>query len=207
MTAKALSRALLFIILLICTTGKLAAFTLGSFSLGATVGGAAVISEAAGFGPKSQLGVSASLTAAFPFFEDAIGPGVSIFTTNVWPSDLGGGFGYRGYSDMGLSAFVLGQWVIASLSGVGDFRLGGTAGMSGSIATYQYSTLVFFVPSVDATVFLAWTPSAAPEWDFTLSLPARLLLRKDLSYSYSLGLLLGAAWVPGGHPKRQEDSQ
>jgi hypothetical protein len=142
---------------------------------------------------KIQLGAGAAITAEFPFF-DTIGPGISLIFSNLWPSDAGGWVILRGYMELGVSAFVLYQVKALSLPGIGDFRVGGRAGMSASVGEYLPSTLVFFMPSVDLAPFLKWTPAALPNFSFSIALPARWLLRRDVVFSGSLGLELGAAY-------------
>ncbi len=143
---------------------------------------------------KTQAGLGTSLTATFPFC-DIVGPGLSVFISNVWPSDAGGWVIMRGYYEVGLSAFVLGQAKVLSLPDIGDFRAGGRIGMGASIAGYQYSTLVFFMPSLDLAGFFEWTPAAIPNWDFTITIPMRWMLRRDVAFSGSFGLELGASFA------------
>ena len=143
---------------------------------------------------KTQMGLGTSLTATFPFF-DTIGPGFSIFLSNIWPSDASGWVVVRGYYEIGLSAFVLGQARLLSLADIGDFRAGGRAGMSASIAGYTYSTLVFYMPSIDLAGFFTWTPASLPNWDFSVAIPLRWLLRRDVRFSGSFGLEIGVSFA------------
>jgi hypothetical protein len=189
MGKRASPRAVLFLIFLFCTTGWLHALGLGISGLGDIV-----VTSVEGAPTKTQIGVGTSITAAFPFF-DIAGPGFSIFLSNVWPSDLSGWVGLKGYYEFGLSAFVLGQAKVLSLSDIGDFRAGGRAGMSASMAGYTYSTLVFYMPSIDLAGFFTWTPAALPNWDFTIAIPMRWILRRDVAFSGSFGLEIVASYV------------
>jgi hypothetical protein len=126
-----------------------------------------------------------------------IGPGVSLSWGNVWPSDLAGGYGYRGYWEAGLSAYLYFQMPVFTVESLGVFRAGGRAGMSASLATYQYTTLTFFLPSVDISPFLSFSPSALKGWSFSFAVPARLLLRRDLAWSWSIGIELATMYTPG----------
>jgi hypothetical protein len=195
------SRPVLFLIFLFCTTGWLSAL-----SLGITGWGDIVVTSVTGAPIKAQPGLGASLTVSIPFF-DLVGPGFSLLLSNVWPSDAGGWVIVRGYSEVGLSGFVLGQAKVLSLPGIGDFRAGGRAGMSASIAGYPPSTLVFFMPSVDFAGFLTWTPEAIPNWDFSITVPLRIMLRPDVAFSGSFGLELGVAFSPDPSRQRTEVGQ
>jgi hypothetical protein len=183
------SRAVLFLIFLFCTTGWLQALGLGISGLGDIV-----VTSVENVPTKTQMGLGTSLTATFPFF-DTLGPGFSVFLSNTWPSDASGWVIVRGYLEIGLSAFVLGQAKVLSLPDIGDFRAGGRVGTSASIAGYQYSTLVFFMPSIDMAGFFTWTPAAIPNWDVTITIPIRWILRRDVAFSCSFGLEIGASFA------------
>jgi hypothetical protein len=38
-------------------------------------------------------------------------------------------------------------------------------------------------------------------FDFTLSVPARIILRRDMSYSFSFGVTVGASFIPWRAPQ------
>ena len=152
-----------------------------------------MVSDAVGFGVKAQPGLDFSLSVALPF-GDLVGPGIGIVMTNQWPSSAAAGFSIRGYSELGASVFVLGQLKVASVKSLGDIRAGGTIGMTASMAQYSDTTLAFFVPSLDASAFVSLRP-ARGLWECALSVPFRLLLRKDMGYALSVGLSATATYV------------
>jgi hypothetical protein len=191
MGKKPSPRVLLFIIFVFCTTGRL-----GALGLGVAGRGDLIVTSITGVPTKTQAGAGTSITVTFPFF-DIAGPGFSILLSNIWPSDAGGWVIVRGYYEIGLSIFGLGQAMFLSLPDVGDFHAGGRAGISASIAGYQLTTLVFFMPGVELAGFVSWTPAGIPNWTFTASIPMRWLLRADVAFSGSVGLELGVSFSPG----------
>ncbi len=186
-----LSRCVLFIIFIFSTTGAAHAV-----DFGLSVGGDFISSAYSGLPGKAQGGIHVTASFGFPF-TDWIGAGTALVWGNEWPSDLSGGFGYRGYWEGGLSLYLYLQTVVLDLGGAGLFRAGGRTGMTASLATYQYSTLTFFAPRVDLSPYVSFSPRGLRGWDFILAAPAHLILRRDMAYSWSMGLELGASYTVG----------
>jgi hypothetical protein len=154
------------------------------------------MSAGQGFGPKLQLGGGLSLDFIFPLTSwmrlDASMEG---FT--VAPSDASGGFLYRGYSGGGVALMAQFLREIVTTPEFGVMRAGGGAGMAAALPSYWYTTLAFFYLEPRAEGLLEWTPAGLPGFTFQLSLPVRMQLRRDLSYSFSAGLGLGAFYTFG----------
>lgn len=173
------------------TTGAMHAVDFGLSS-----GGDLVSSAYSGLPGKTQAGIHVTASVGFPFI-DRMGMGASLFWDNTWPTDLSGGFGYRGYWEGGLSAYFFLQAAVIDLGGAGPLKVGGRAGMTASLATYQYSTLTFFVPRIDLAPFVTFSPRALPGWGFICAAPAHLILRRDMTYAWSIGLEIGAFYAVG----------
>ncbi len=167
-----------------------------TFALGAEAGGAVLESAVSGLAPKAQAvaggGISGTLTV-----EDFFGLGTAVLLSNAWRSDVSGGYQLRGYAEIGLSAFLELAWTVAAFGEGGALKAGGQAGMSASIAIYQSTELTFFVPSVDAEPFVSVRFPGMRDVDFRAGLPVHLLLRRDMNWSVSAGLSVGAAYVFG----------
>jgi hypothetical protein len=176
------SRTLLFIFWAIWATAGVHAFSIG---LGGT--GSVTMSSGQGFGPKLQYGGGASVEFMFPIldwllFESSI----DLFT--VAPSDVSGGFLYRGYSGAAVAFMVQAVAPIVSSPGFGAMRLGGGLGAAGALPSYWYTTLAFFYLEPRIEGLLDWQPAGLPNFDFQLVLPVRMQLRRDMDYSASAGL-------------------
>jgi len=186
-----LSRLLLSIIWGFSATAAVHAFSLGLGGDGTTT-----ISAGQGFGPKLQYGGGFSVDFIFP-----LSPWLkldwSVEGYTVAPSDLSGGFDYRGYSGgaMALAAQFLGTLV--STPTFGELRGGGSAGIGAALPSYWYTTLAFFYLEPRVGALLEWTPAALPRWTFRAYLPVAMQLRRDLSYSFSAGLGLGVVYTFG----------
>ena len=86
------------------------------------------ISAGQGFGPKLQYGGGFSVDFFFPLL-DWLGLDASIDGFTVAPSDISGGFLYRGYSGGALAVMAAGEWVLVSSPALGLVRIGGGAGV------------------------------------------------------------------------------
>jgi hypothetical protein len=179
-------------ILAFWTTAGAHAFSLG---LGGT--GTVTMSAGQGFGPKLQIGGGFSVDFVFPILEWLrIDASVEGFT--VAPSDVSGGFLYRGYSGGAVAVMVQAESAIVSSPNLGVIRLGGGLGAAAALPSYWYTTLAFFYPELRAQGLLDWEPATLPRFDFQLSVPLRMQLRRDLDYSACLGLGLGISYRLGG---------
>lgn len=186
------SRTALFILFAALTTASLHAFSLG---LGGT--GTVTLSAGQGFGPKLQYGGGGSVDFVFPIL-DWLRLDASLEYFTVAPSDISGGFLYRGYWGAALATMVQASEVVFSSPGFGVLRAGGGLGLAGALPAYWYTTLSFFYLEPRAEGFLDWEPAGLPRFDFQVSLPVRLQLRRDLDYSVSTGLRIVALYRLGG---------
>jgi hypothetical protein len=186
------SRTLVFTILAFWTTASVQAFSLGLAGTGTVT-----MSAGQGFGPKLQYGGGFSIDFVFPILEwlqlDA-----SIEGFTVAPSDVSGGFLYRGYSGGAVAIMVQAGTTIVSSSGLGLIRLGGGLGAAAALPSYWYTTLAFFYPELRAEALVDWEPAGLPRLDFQLSVPVRMQLRRDLDYSACMGIGIGVLYRLGG---------
>lgn len=158
--------------------------------------GTVTMSAGQGFGPKLQYGGGASIDFVFPILAwlrlDA-----SIDAFTVAPSDVSGGFLYRGYSGGALAVMAQAGTVLASSPSLGLLRLGGGLGLAAALPSYWYTTLAFFYLEPRLQGLLDWEPAGLPRFDFQLSVPVRFQLRRDMSYSVSTGIGLGVLYRLG----------
>jgi len=185
------SRALLLIF-----WGFWATAAANAFSLGAGGDGTATISAGQGFGPKMQYGGGFTVDLVFPF-ASWIALEWSIGGYTVAPSDISGGFTYRGYSggDMGL---VIVFWApVLSTPSFGELRAGGGAGIAAALPSYWYTTLAFFYLEPRVEGLLAWSPAGLQDFTFQLSLPISMQLRRDMDYSVTGALGVGVLYTFG----------
>jgi hypothetical protein len=188
MSGRLASRFLVFIILTSWTTGRLLAFSMG---LGGT--GTVTMSAGQGFGPKLQYGGGISVDFVFPIIE-WIRLDASIDAFTVAPSDISGGFLYRGYSGGAVALMAQAGAVIVSSPSFGLMRIGGGLGFAAALPSYWYTTLAFFYLEPRAQGLLDWEPAGLPRFDFQLSIPLRFQLRRDMSYSASTGIGIGVQY-------------
>ncbi len=184
-------RCLLFIIFVFWTTGSLAAFSLGLTTSGSVQAGAGQ-----GFPPKLQYGLSGSFDARIPL-NGWLELAPSFLLLGVFPSDVQGGFSYRGYGGGALSLMLNGYGTIVSTSGAGTLRLGAGAGGTAALPAYQYTTLYFFYLEAALQAILDYRPAALPRFVFSLTVPLKMQFRRDMDYSISTGLALGVAYRLG----------
>jgi hypothetical protein len=167
-----------------------------AFSLGVGGDGTATISAGQGFGPKLQYGGGFSVDMIFPLSAwTALDWSVEGFTTA--PSDLSGGFLYRGYSGGAMALMALFLPTILSTPSFGVMRAGGGAGVAAALPSYWYTTLAFFYLEPRIEGLLDWTPAGLPAFTFQLSLPVAWQLRRDMGYSFSAGMGLGVLYTFG----------
>ncbi len=188
MSPSRLSRPLLF---LICALWATAAAH--SFSLGLSGDGTMTISAGQGFGPKLQYGGGLSLDFLFPI-NGLLSLDATVDAFTVAPSDISGGFLYRGYSGGALGLIALFAWPVAKSPRLGELRAGFGAGLGAALPSYWYTTLAFFYLEPRLRGTLTWTPAGLPDFTFGLFLPVAMQLRRDLDYSVSAGLGLGVLY-------------
>jgi hypothetical protein len=186
------SRTLVFTILAFWTTAGAHAFSLG---LGGT--GTVILSAGQGFGPKLQYGGGFSIDLVFPILE-WLRLDTSIEGFTVAPSDVSGGFLYRGYSGGAMAIMVQADAVRMSSPSLGLMRIGGGLGFAAALPSYWYTTLAFFYLEPRAQALFDWEPAGLPRFDFQLSVPVRMQLRRDLDYSACLGIGIGVLYRLGG---------
>ena len=121
----------------------------------------------------------------------------SIEGFTVAPSDVSGGFLYRGYSGGAMALMALFLPTIVSTPGFGVMRAGGGAGMAAALPSYWYTTLAFFYLEPRVEGLIDWTPAGLPSLTFHVSLPIAMQLRRDMSYSFSAGIGIGVLYTSG----------
>jgi hypothetical protein len=186
-----LSRSFIFIILALWTPGSVEAFSIGLGGMGTVT-----LSAGQGFGPKLQFGGSESIDFVFPVL-DWLRLDASLEFFTVAPSDISGGFLYRGYAGAAMAIRAQASGVLFS-SPIGLMRLGGGLGIAGALPGYWHTTLSFFYPEPRVEAFLDWQPAGLPHYNFQVSLPLRFQLRRDLDYSVSTGIGISASYRLGG---------
>jgi hypothetical protein len=158
--------------------------------------GTVTVSAGQGFGPKLQYGGGASIDFVFPILEWLrLDASVDGFT--VAPSDISGGFLYRGYSGGAMAIVAQVGAVIVSSPSFGQMRVGGGIGIAGALPSYWYTTLAFFYLEPRVQALLEWEPAGLPRFDFQLSVPVAFQLRRDLDYSMSTGIGIGVLYRLG----------
>jgi len=197
MGSSRVSRWLLFLIWAFWATAAA-----GAFSLGASGGGTTTVSAGQGFGPKLQYGGAFTVDFVIPLAAwAALDASIDGFT--VAPSDISGGFLYRGYSGGAMSVMGLFSWSIASSPRTGELRAGGGAGITAALPSYWYTTLAFFYLEPRVEGLLSWTPARLPAVTLELLLPIAMQLRRDMDYSFSGGISLGLLYTFGKRSQRR----
>ncbi len=192
MGSRSLARWILLPFLIVWTTARLAAL-----SLGIEATGAAQAAAAPGFGPKLQAGGNVALVLSIPLFA-WMDLTTSLEGFGILPSDTAGGFDYRGFGGTALAASLETHFPVARSSRAGVVSLGAAAGAAAALPAYQNTTLYFFYPEVRVAGFLSWQPAVLTRFTFRLDLPLRAQLRRDMTWSLSAGVGLGAFITLGG---------
>ncbi len=178
-------RLLLSLIFLAWTTGAASAFSLGLSGLGEVR-----MSAGQGFGPKLQYGGGGSIDMGFPVLPWLdLGGGFDLY--GIAPSDVTGGFSYRGFAGGALSVDLEAHARLGSWKGFGQLDAGGGVEAAGVFAGYTYTTLYFYYPELTVKAFLDYVPSFLPAIDVRLSLPVSAQFRADMTSSVSAGIELG----------------
>jgi hypothetical protein len=159
--------------------------------------GAALFSKAPGFEWKTQ-GIS------FIEFENILaGRSFAAILTfgyhSVSPSNLSGGWGYRGLS--GFHGWLGAEWYFSNTGAEdgpgpdsGRPRFGAALALGGFFSEYQYTEILFFYPALKAS-FFADIFFDNP-FRLRFGIPAELYFRRDLESSLSLGIGVwgGISW-------------
>jgi hypothetical protein len=180
-----MSLPLLFLIFTFWTTGAL-----GAVSLGTTIEGRVYRSASRGLPPKTQVGGSTSVDLRVPVL-GWLGLATAVEVLGVLPSDVSGGFLYRGYDGAALWMSLEAWRTIPLRDGLGTLEAGGALGAGVWIVGYGNTTLNFSYPEAQATGFLLYAPAACPMLGIRFSLPMRAQFRRDLEYALSVGVGVG----------------
>ena len=197
MKGPRISRLLLF---LFC--GFWATAGAHAFSLGLSGDGTATISAGQGFGPKLQYGGGLSMDFVFPL-KPWLALDATIDAFTVAPSDISGGFLYRGYSGGALGLIAAFAWPLAVPDRFGGLSAGFGVGLGTALPSYWYTTLAFFYVEPRVRGTLAWTPAGLPDFTFQLFTPVALQLRRDMGYSVSAGVGIGVLYTFGKRATRK----
>lgn len=162
------------------------------FSQELGIRGGFVLSKADGFEAKSQGASIAELSATFS--GELIGVSLAAGYHSVDPSNLHGGYAYRGFD--GFHGYASVEWYPLggpddAGGGPGPFpRPGVSFGLGGFFSKYEYTDLLFFYPALRACLFSDFFFDGSP-FRIRFALPAEVYLRKDLASSFSLSF---GAW-------------
>jgi hypothetical protein len=167
------------------------------FALGMRSGWAVALTQSPLFPMKAQAAWEGGVLAELPLF-GFLAVGISLDYRYTAPSDLAGGFLYRGHGGIcpGLYLSIKAPLIRAPkrMGLLGGLATGGSA----SFDRYSLTELYFFYPSVFLEPFLAfYFPRLGPN-TFCLSAPLRLDFRRDLDRSLAIGLALGWRYYPAG---------
>ena len=192
MGSRSMPRRLLLLFLVLWTTGRASALTVGFDALGI-----AQVSAAPDFGPKIQLG--GNLAAVFTFsLVSWLDLAASVEGFGMLPSDVSGGFAYRGFGGGALGTALEAHFPLAHAERLGSLSAGLSLGGAGALPAYASTSLYFFYLEARLGGFLTWEPAGTRGLSVRLGIPARADLRRDMSYSLSTGLSLGIAYELAG---------
>jgi len=170
-----------------------------------------------GFDYKTQGGNSLELGTILEWESFAISGILGIHGTEA--SNLGGGWGYRGYE--GVHLRLQGEFFLPPLSAGGStapvgtndtsgvrastnttsgVRAGVGGGGGGFFSRYKETDQVLFYPSAYAFLFLD-APTGSPKVRIRYTFPFEWYFRKDLATSFSLGLSFGVLYTWTGPRK------
>ena len=155
------------------------------------------LTQSPGFPMKAQAAWEGGVLAEFPLF-GYVAVGITLDYRYTAPSDLAGGFLYRGHGGIcpGLYLSIQAPLIRAPkrMGLLGGLATGGSA----SLDRYSLTELYFFYPSIFLEPFVAfYFPSQGPR-TLSLSVPLRVDFRRDLDRSFAIGLTLGWRCYPAG---------
>jgi hypothetical protein len=183
----------LFALLLPCTS-PLCAAPIHGFTLGAGGSGGVALAGGAGFPVKAQPWWAAVLAVEVPL-ADMLGFGIFGDFHQAGASGVGGGFLYRGHFGLGAGAYLFGRQQLLQAKRL-ELLLGVAFGGGASFDLYSLTELLFFYPSLLLEPYLELHFPRLAAHTFSLTLPMRLDLRKDLDTAASVGLGLRWRWYP-----------
>jgi len=163
--------------------------------------GTVTVSRMEGFDYKTQGGNSLEVATLLEWESFAISGILGIHGTEA--SNLGGGWGYRGYE--GVHLRLQGEFLLPPLSGGGPsvpidtngtsgVRAGVGGGGGGFFSRYKETDLVLFYPSAYAFLFLE-APTGSPKVRIRYTFPFEWYFRNDLATSFSFGLSFGVLYT------------
>ena len=173
--------------------------------------GTVTVSRMEGFDYKTQGGNSLELASLLEWDSFTISGALGVHGTEA--SNLGGGWGYRGYE--GVHIRVQGEVPLsppsteetsapfsidgtsraqATTNGTSRVRAGLGGGGGGFFSRYRETDQVLFYPSVYAFLFLD-APTGSPKVRIRYTLPFEWYFRKDLAASFSLGFSIGVLYT------------
>ena len=174
--------------------------------------GIVTMSRMEGFGYKTQGGNSLELATFLEWESFAISAILGVHGTEA--SNLGGGWGYRGYEGVHLRLQVEaplspsppsagGPSVPPRATGTSRVRGGLGGGAGGFYSRYRETDQVLFYPSAYAFLFLD-APTGSPKVRIRYTLPVEWYFRRDLVTSFSIGLSMGVlyTWTHHGEGSR-----
>jgi hypothetical protein len=187
-----LARFVLLLFFIVWTTGAA-----GAVSIGLEATGTVQAAQAPGFGPKLQAGVTASIVLLVPVLR-YLSLTTSLEAFGVLPSDVTGGFDYKGFAGLELGVGLEALFLVAESPRLGALSLGVAAGAAAALPAYTDTTLYFFYPEVRSGVVMSWQPAASKTFTFRLEIPVRFQLRRDVDFSFSTGLGVDVQYYLGG---------
>jgi hypothetical protein len=189
----------LFALFLPCAC-PLSAAPLQGFTLGAGGSGGVALAGGVGFPVKAQPWWASALAVEVPL-ADMLGLGIFGDFHQVAASGAGGGFLYLGHFGLGAGAYLFGRQQLLQAKRL-ELLLGVAFGGGASFDLYSLTDLLFFYPSLLLEPYLEFHFLRLAAHTFSLTLPMRLDLRKDLDTAASLGLGLRWRW----YPRRQKEA-
>jgi hypothetical protein len=181
-------RRLFLTILALFTAGALSALSVG---LGGT--GTVQLGAGQGFDPKLQFGGGGTLAVSFPILGWLdLRTDADFFA--VLPSDIAGGYLFRGYVGGALALGADAHAPVAQWKGVGLLDAGGGLSLAGAFVGTTYTSLYWFYPEVRLEGFLDFRPEALKSLHCILYVPLHWELRKDMDSCFSTGIGLRVAY-------------
>ncbi len=167
------------------------------FALGLRYGWAMALTQSPLFPMKAQAAWEGGVLAELPLF-GFLAVGFSLAYRFTAPSDLAGGFLYRGHGGICPVLYLAAKAPLVRTPKHMGLLGGLAAGGSASFDRYSLTELYFFYPSIFLEPFLAfYFPRLGPN-TFCLSAPVRLDFRRDLIRSLAIGLAFGWRYYPAG---------
>jgi hypothetical protein len=192
MGSRLLARFVLLLFFIVWTTAAA-----GAVSIGLDATGTVQAAEAPGFGPKLQAGGGVALVLLVPVIR-YLSLTTSLEAFGVLPSDIAGGFGYKGFAGLELGVGLEALFPTAEPARLGVLSLGVAAGAAAALPAYLNTTLYFFYPEVRSGFVVSWQPAGSKNLTFRLEIPVRLQLRRDVDFSLSTGLGVDVYYYLGG---------